>query len=301
VDLGPAGNLLVGADTSDDAAVYRLAPDLAIVLTADLITPLVADPALFGRVAAQNSLSDIYAMGGVPLLAINLCCFPGEAPDAVLAEILEGGAREVLAAGAVVAGGHTVKDPELKYGLCVVGRVEPDAIWRNSAARVGDRLLLTKPIGSGMLYTGIQKGQAADAVLERAADEVLASSNRLARDALRPLRVSAATDVTGFGLLGHLAELAVGSGVRVVLNAQVCRSCRRPAASPPQVCAWERQRETRRRSATAWGTRARSPRRGRRCSGIRRPREGCSSVCTPRTRRARWPRSRPLGPRRPRW
>jgi selenide,water dikinase len=206
-------NLLVGAETRDDAAVYQVAPDLAIVLTADFITPIVDDALAFGAIAATNAMSDIWAMGGDPLLAINLVGFPREKLDlTVLEEIMSAGAAAAHECGCVVAGGHTIDDPELKYGLSVVGRVHPDRVVRNCTGRAGDVLLLTKPLGVGIVSTAAKQDVAPDAMLDTAIAH-MTHANRVAGGIMRDAGVSAATDVTGFGLLGHLGEMARGSGL----------------------------------------------------------------------------------------
>jgi len=211
-------DLLVGAETRDDAAVYRLTPELAMVVTADFITPVVDDPVAYGSVAAANALSDVYAMGGTPLLAINLVGFPRDAlPLDVLAEILAAGGAVAHEAGAVLVGGHTIDDPELKYGLSVVGKVHPDRVVRNSTARQGDRLYLTKAIGVGIVTTAAKRGEV-DAGLLDAAVAQMSRLNRDASTAMLEVGVNAATDVTGFGLLGHLGEMAAASGVSARLE-----------------------------------------------------------------------------------
>jgi selenide,water dikinase len=205
-------NLLVGAETRDDAAVYQVTQDLAIVLTADFITPIVDDALAFGAIAATNAMSDIWAMGGDPLLAINLVGFPREKLDlTVLEEIMSAGAAVAHECGCVVAGGHTIDDPELKYGLSVVGRVHPDRVVRNCTGQAGDVLLLTKPLGVGIVSTAAKDRVAPDALLDTAIAH-MTHANRLAGRIMRDAGVSAATDVTGFGLLGHLGEMARGSG-----------------------------------------------------------------------------------------
>jgi selenide,water dikinase len=208
-------NLIVGLDTSDDAAVYRVRDDLALVLTTDFFTPVVDDPYDWGRIAATNALSDVYAMGGAPLLALNLVAWPREGlPFELLARVIDGGADVSRAAGALIAGGHSIDDPEPKYGLAVVGTVEPDRVWRNAGGRPGDVLVLTKPIGLGVISTAVKLEGATDALLATAVD-IMTTLNAGARDAGRALgdAVHGATDVTGFGLIGHLGELARGSGV----------------------------------------------------------------------------------------
>jgi selenide,water dikinase len=212
-------NLLVGYDTSDDAAVYRLRDDLAVVVTTDFFTPIVDDPFDWGRIAATNALSDVYAMGGVPLLALNLVAWPREGLDfALLARVLDGGADVATSAGCIIAGGHSIDDAEPKYGLAVVGTVHPDAVLTNAAARPGDALVLTKPIGLGVISTAVKRDGASDANLADAIT-VMTTLNASARDAAIEVGVHAATDVTGFGLLGHLRELVVASGVGAVIDA----------------------------------------------------------------------------------
>jgi len=222
-DAGVAGdpNLLVGYDTADDAAVYRLRADLALVLTTDFFTPIVDDPYDWGRIAATNALSDVYAMGGAPLLALNLVAWPREGlAFELLARVLDGGAAVVADAGALVAGGHSIDDPEPKYGLAVVGTVHPDRVLTNAGAEVGDALVLTKPIGLGVISTALKRGEA-PAPLVEAAIEVMTRRNADAADAAAALGVAvhAATDVTGFGLLGHLHELLAASRVAASVDA----------------------------------------------------------------------------------
>jgi selenide,water dikinase len=211
----PDPDLLVGYDTADDAAVYRLRDDLAVVVTTDFFTPIVDDPYDWGRIAATNALSDVYAMGGVPLVALNLVAWPRDGLDfALLARVLDGGADVVSTAGAVVAGGHSIDDPEPKYGLAVVGTVHPDRVFTNAGARAGDAVVLTKPIGLGVISTAVKRGMAPPPLVERAVT-VMTTLNADARDAALALgpAVHAATDVTGFGLLGHLRELLAASGL----------------------------------------------------------------------------------------
>jgi selenide, water dikinase len=206
-------NLLVGFDTSDDAAVYRLRNDLAVVVTTDFFTPIVDDAFDWGRVAATNALSDVYAMGGTPLLALNLVAWPREGlPFELLARVLDGGAQVARDAGCLIAGGHSIDDAEPKYGMAVVGTVHPDEVFTNAGARPGDKLVLTKPIGLGVISTAVKRDQASAEHLARAVD-VMTALNAGARDAAVEVGVNAATDVTGFGLLGHLREMCVASGV----------------------------------------------------------------------------------------
>ena len=208
----------MGPETRDDAAAYRLAPDLAILVTADFITPVVDDAVDFGAIAAANALSDIYAMGGEPLIALNLAGFPADRLDiTVLEEILSAAAAVVHEAGALTVGGHTIDDPELKFGLSVVGRVHPDRIVRNSAGRAGDRLYLTKPLGVGILATAAKRDVIGPADMAVAVAQ-MKRTNRDAARAMLAAGVTAATDVTGFGLLGHLNEMAAGAGLAATIR-----------------------------------------------------------------------------------
>jgi selenide,water dikinase len=206
-------SVLVGAATSDDAAVYRLSDDSALVATLDFITPVVDDPEAFGAVAAANAISDVYAMGGRPIFALNVVNFPrGGLPFRYLEAILRGGAAKATEAGIPILGGHSVDDLELKYGMVVLGMIHPDRIVRNSGARAGDRLVLTKPLGIGVITTAIKAQVADEAIVERAL-RVMTTLNRAASEAMLAVEVHGATDVTGFGLLGHLAEIVRASGV----------------------------------------------------------------------------------------
>ena len=210
-------DLLVGMETMDDAGVYRLSDDAALVQTVDFITPIVDDPHQFGQIAAANALSDVYAMGGRPVTALNLCCFPpkGPGPEA-LARILAGGLEKIREAGAVLVGGHSVEDPELKYGLAVTGTVHPDRVIRNVGLRPGDRLILTKPLGTGILSTAYRKGKLAAETVTRWVAQ-MATLNRAAAEVMTAVETHAATDITGFGLLGHLRQMVRGSGVAVTV------------------------------------------------------------------------------------
>jgi selenide,water dikinase len=212
-------DLLVGTSTSDDAGVYRLRDDLAIVQTADFFTPIVDDPYDFGRIAATNALSDVYAMGGRPVSALNLVAWSiEELGDEMLAEVLRGGYDVVTDAGAVIVGGHTIDDREPKYGLAVTGVVHPAEVITNAGGQPGDALVLTKPLGAGAVTTALKKGLAGDSVLA-AAVEVMTELNAGASRAARAAGAHGMTDVTGFGLLGHLHELAEASGVAAVVEA----------------------------------------------------------------------------------
>lgn len=211
-------DLLVGCGTPDDAGVFRIRPDLALVQTVDFFTPVVDDPYLFGQIAAANALSDIYAMGAAPLTALNIVAYPacalGTEP---LREILRGGSEKVAEAGAVVLGGHSVEDQEPKYGLAVTGTVHPDEIITKQGAAAGDYLVLTKPLGIGVLVTAL-KGELLGPREEKVLGEVMAALNAAAARAMRQVGVSACTDVTGFGLLGHLREMALSSRVDVEVD-----------------------------------------------------------------------------------
>ncbi len=207
-------------ETSDDAAVYQLDGGLAIVQTVDYITPVVDDPYSCGQIAAANSLSDIYAMGATPLFALNIVGFPvGSLPLSILEEILRGGADKVREAGASIIGGHSIDDPEPKYGLVVTGLIDPTKIVRNSTAHVGDDLILTKPLGLGIITTGIKREKVEKATIDAAVD-LMATLNSGASKAMVEVGVHACTDVTGFGLLGHLHEMTAGAkvGARVFLS-----------------------------------------------------------------------------------
>ncbi|GAB4364625.1 MAG: selenide, water dikinase SelD [Deltaproteobacteria bacterium] len=214
-------NVLVGPRTADDAAIYRVSDDLALIQTVDFFTPVVDDPYQFGAIAAANSLSDVYAMGGRPVLALNVVGYPrasDEAPLSALAEILRGGAEKAREAGIDIVGGHTVDDREPKYGLCVTGFVHPKEYWANRGGRAGDRLVLTKPIGTGIVTTAIKAGLAGEEAA-KAAVETMATLNRAAAEAARAVGVRACTDITGFGLLGHLREMLSGVGARIQRSA----------------------------------------------------------------------------------
>lgn len=209
--------VLVGTSTSDDAGVVKLRDDLAIVQTVDFFTPIVDDPYEYGRIAATNAISDIYAMGGTPISALNICAFPEDLEDDVVVEILRGGADVAAKAGIAIVGGHTIKSDEPKYGMAVTGTIHPDRIVTNAGARIGDVLVLTKPIGTGVLTTAHKLGVVDDAGLRQAIVS-MTTLNDIAAQAMLSLGAHAATDVTGFGLLGHAGEVARASGVRVVID-----------------------------------------------------------------------------------
>jgi selenide,water dikinase len=206
-------NLLVGIETSDDAAIYQLTDDLALVLTVDFVTPIYSDPYLYGQVAAANSISDVYAMGGRPIAVMNICCFPGSGVDtATLGKILEGGLSKTEEAGAVLVGGHTVKDDEMKYGLSVTGLVNPKKYTPNSGARAGDKLILTKPVGSGVCISGTKRGLLAPEKLRKVV-ETMTILNKVACETMMEFEVTGCTDITGFGLGGHAYGMAKASKV----------------------------------------------------------------------------------------
>lgn len=210
-------NLLVGLSPADDAAVYKLDDERALIFTTDFFPPMVDDPALFGAVAAVNALNDVFAMGGKPLLALSVAAFPEELPLESVRAVFDAAAAKVEEAGALLAGGHTIRDDEPKYGLAVVGTAHPDAIWRKSSAVPGDAVYLTKPLGTGLVLTGVRKKVLGDEELQAAAATMTELNDRAA-EALRPFEPSAVTDVTGFGLFGHAHEMAERSGVCIVLD-----------------------------------------------------------------------------------
>lgn len=219
-------NVLVGFDTNDDAGVYQLAGDLALVQTVDFFTPIVDDPYLYGQIAAANSLSDVYAMGGRPVSALSIVAFPEKGDPAILEQIIRGGLSKMIEAGCTVVGGHSIRDEDMKFGYAVTGVVNPRRVWRNVGAQPGDTLLLTKPIGTGVIATALKKGRAAPDSVQVSA----AAMGRLNRDAAEalleleagapagPSPIHAVTDITGFGLLGHAREVAAGSGVSLELD-----------------------------------------------------------------------------------
>jgi selenide, water dikinase len=218
--VGPAsGDLLVGAQEGDDAAVLRLDDDRALVLTTDFFTPIVDDPGDWGRVAAANALSDVYAMGGRPLIAVNLTAWPADRlPLTLLAEVLRGGAEVAATAGCLVVGGHTIDDPVPKYGMAVVGMAHPDRLMTIDRARPGDQLILTKPVGTGVIATALKRGGAVDAALASAVAS-MTLLNASASEAAQAAGVQAATDVTGFSLLGHLHRMLTASGAAATISA----------------------------------------------------------------------------------
>jgi selenide, water dikinase len=214
-----AENLLVGLAPADDAAVYRLDEERALIFTLDFFPPVVDDPADYGAIAATNALNDVFAMGGTPLLALSIAAFPEELPMEMLAAIFAAADQQVRAAGGLLAGGHTIRDQEPKYGLAVIGTVHPDGIWPKNGARPGDALFVTKPLGTGLIMSGYKRGLAGTQQLTRAI-RWMRTLNNDAADVLRPLSPNAVTDVTGFGLFGHAYEMADRSGVQLVLESE---------------------------------------------------------------------------------
>jgi selenide,water dikinase len=213
-------NLIVGLDRADDAGVYKISDDLALIQTVDFFTPIVDDPYGFGQIAAANALSDVYAMGGTPKTAMNLVAFPIKTMDiGILRQIIQGGLDKLTEAGVVLVGGHSIEDKELKYGLSVTGLVHPQRVLVKRNLRPGDRLVLTKPIGTGIVNTAIKAGIAPAALVERVT-RLMVGLNRTAAEVMSRFEVHACTDVTGFGLLGHLAEMVSGSGLGVHIDSR---------------------------------------------------------------------------------
>ena len=210
-------NVIVGLDRADDAGVYRVNDDLALIQTVDFFTPIVDDPYWFGQIAAANALSDVYAMGGTPKTAMNLVGFPLEKMDiSILREIIQGGVDKIKEAGVVLLGGHSVDDPELKYGLSITGFIHPDRVLTKQNLKAGDKLILTKPLGTGIVNTAIKGGLASQETIERVT-RLMARLNRKPAEIMSRYEVHACTDITGFGLLGHLAEMVTGSGQSIRL------------------------------------------------------------------------------------
>ncbi len=212
-------NLIVGIDRADDAGVYKLSEDLALIQTVDFFTPIVDDPYMFGQIAAANSLSDVYAMGGKPITAMNIVCFPIAMMDiSILREILRGGLDKMKEAEVTLAGGHSVEDTELKYGLSVTGTVHPSRVLTNIGAEAGDMLILTKPLGVGIVNTAVKAGMAEDRLIKTVA-ECMARLNKTAAEVVQEIGASACTDVTGFGLIGHAFEMIQGTGRGIIMYA----------------------------------------------------------------------------------
>jgi len=222
--------MLVGTETGDDAGVYRLRPDLAIVNTVDFFTPIVDDPYIFGQISAANSLSDVYAMGGEPKTCMNIVCFPKDKMDIeILGEILKGGADKVKESGAVIIGGHSIIDEEIKFGMAVTGVIHPDKIFRNVGVQEGDVLILTKALGTGIITTALKKGKASDESVNEAVQS-MTTLNAAASVVARKHPVHACSDVTGFGILGHALGMASGSGVTLVIESAKMPLLRRAAS-----------------------------------------------------------------------
>ena len=208
-------NLIVGFDTSDDAGIYRIAPDVALVQTVDFFTPLVDDPFIFGQIAATNALSDVYAMGGRPLTALSIVCFPQDGDLDVLESIMRGGISKMREVGCVVVGGHSVRDAEIKFGYAVTGLIDPGRVFTNTGAITGDALILTKPVGTGVITTALKRGLAKPNWVENAVRSMTTLNRAASEIVAGAAGVHAMTDVTGFGLMGHGRELALGSGVTI--------------------------------------------------------------------------------------
>lgn len=210
-------NLLVGIETSDDGAIYKITEDIALIQTLDFFTPVVDDPYIFGQVAAANALSDIYAMGGEPKIALNIVAFPNCLNPEILGKIMAGGASKVQEAGAVLAGGHSIQDDEPKYGLSVTGFVHPDKIFKNCGAVPGDLLILTKPLGTGIVNTAVKADMASEEA-QKEVIHVMTTLNKKAKEVIEKYRIHSCTDITGFGLAGHSIEMAEGSGVTIEIH-----------------------------------------------------------------------------------
>jgi selenide,water dikinase len=220
-------NVLVGFDKADDAGVYKISAEQALVQTVDFFTPIVDDPYTFGQIAATNSLSDVYAMGGRPLSSLAIVCFPEKGDLEILEQILSGGLSKMMEAGCAVIGGHSVRDPEIKFGYSVTGMIHPDRIWTNSGSQPGDKLILTKPLGTGVISTAIKKGEAKPEWIDAAIKSMTTLNAKAASIAAGGrFAVHAATDITGFGLIGHSREMAAGSEVSLHID------CSRVAALP---------------------------------------------------------------------
>lgn len=213
-------NLIVGFEKSDDAAVYKLTEDIAMIQTLDFFTPMVDDPYIFGQIAAANSISDVYAMGGVPKTAMNIVCFPEKLDMAILGEILKGGAEKVAEAGATLSGGHSIHDPEIKYGLSVTGIAHPEKILKNYGSQDGDILIVTKPLGTGIISTASKIGEASQKAIDTSI-ELMTTLNKYSGEILTKYPVTACTDITGFGFLGHAFEMADASEKTFILEKEL--------------------------------------------------------------------------------
>lgn len=213
-------NLIVGYEKGDDAAVYKLTEEIAIIQTLDFFTPMVDDPYVFGQIAAANSLSDVYAMGGVPKTAMNIVCFPENEDLEVLSEILRGGAEKILESGATLSGGHSVHDPEVKYGLSVTGIAHPDKIWKNYGSNVEDVIIITKPLGTGIISTASKVGEASKRAIEESINQ-MTKLNKYHAEILMKYPITACTDITGFGFLGHLYEMASSTEKSFIIEGEL--------------------------------------------------------------------------------
>lgn len=213
-------NLIVGFEKSDDAAIYKLTDDIALIQTLDFFTPMIDDPYIFGQIAAANSLSDVYAMGGEPKTAMNIVCFPEKENIEILGEILRGGAEKIAESGAVLSGGHSIHDPEIKYGLSVTGLVHPNKVFKNYGSQEGDVLIITKPLGTGIISTASKVESISDEVKSEWI-EVMTTLNKYSAEIIRDYPITACTDITGFGFLGHAYEMAVASEKTFVLEQEL--------------------------------------------------------------------------------
>ncbi|MGL6066820.1 MAG: selenide, water dikinase SelD [Cetobacterium sp.] len=213
-------NLIVGFEKSDDAAIYKLTDEIALIQTLDFFTPMTEDPYIFGQIAAANSLSDVYAMGGEPKTAMNIVCFPEKENIEILGEILRGGAEKIAEAGAVLSGGHSIHDPEVKYGLSVTGLIHPDKVFKNYGSKEGDVLIITKPLGTGIISTA-SKVEIIPEEVKKEWIKIMTTLNKYSAEIIRDYSVSACTDITGFGFLGHAYEMAVASEKTFVLEQEL--------------------------------------------------------------------------------
>lgn len=213
-------NLIVGYEKADDAAVYKLTEDIALIQTLDFFTPMVDDPYIFGQIAAANSLSDVYAMGGIPKTAMNIVCFPEKGDLEVLKEILRGGAEKIAESGAILSGGHSVHDPETKYGLSVTGIAHPDKVWKNGGSNTGDIIIITKPLGTGIISTASKIGEATQEAIDNSV-KYMTQLNKYPAEILMNYEITACTDITGFGFLGHLYEMSLATEKTFIVESEL--------------------------------------------------------------------------------
>lgn len=213
-------NLIVGYEKSDDAAVYKITEEIALIQTLDFFTPMVDDPYIFGQIAAANSLSDVYAMGGIPKTAMNIVCFPENGDLEILKEILKGGAEKIAESGAILSGGHSVHDPETKYGLSVTGLAHPEKIWKNGGSNIGDVIIITKPLGTGIISTASKIGEASQKAIGESV-KYMTQLNKYSAEILINYNITACTDITGFGFLGHLYEMSVATDKTFVIESEL--------------------------------------------------------------------------------